>query len=397
MWITHDRIPRAVAHDPAPVPVHVLQDGGVVWARGADSNDVLLGERGIVEKHAHDVGVRVSNHARDQLAVVRAREGFSFAERERPTAPEVRHAPRGVVRLVAVCDGHHEIGDVVKLELARSVRERATPRLDARFEERPPKREKHRLRRRLAARRAVVRVVEQAQCLLVVAALDPLADQPDAHRELFDTREAREQLCKRRRWLHGEGPSLSLPGRARSASLTHCVAGLASKPMAEAEQVRVIKRYANRKLYDTCDSKYITLDRIAELVRNGEEVKVLDNRSKQDLTKVTLAQIIYEEQKSGNATAWSVQSLRRFIQQGRAKILTSLKEGPVAKLVGMAEELRAEVYSVADDKVRAVLERAAAHVKHLQGEVLRLQARIEELEAKVRQSSQKDDPPDNVE
>ena len=141
--------------------------------------------------------------------------------------------------------------------------------------------------------------------------------------------------------------------------MTHCVAGLASKPMAEAEQVRVIKRYANRKLYDTCDSKYITLDRIAELVRNGEEVKVLDNRSKQDLTKVTLAQIIYEEQKSGNATAWSVQSLRRFIQQGRAKILTSLKEGPVAKLVGMAEELRAEVYSVADDKVRAVLERAA--------------------------------------
>ncbi len=167
--------------------------------------------------------------------------------------------------------------------------------------------------------------------------------------------------------------------------------------MADAEPVRVIKRYANRKLYDTCDSKYVTLDRIAELVRNGEEVKVLDNRSKQDLTKVTLAQIIYEEQKSGHATAWSVQSLRRFIQQGRAKFLTSLKEGPVGKLVGRAEELRAEVYSAADDKVRAVLESAAAHVKQLQGEVLRLQARIEELEAKVRQSSQKDEPPDNVE
>lgn len=167
--------------------------------------------------------------------------------------------------------------------------------------------------------------------------------------------------------------------------------------MSDAEPVRVIKRYANRKLYDTCDSKYVTLDRIAELVRNGEEVKVLDNRSQQDLTKVTLAQIIYEEQKSGNATAWSVQTLRGFIQQGRAKILTSLKEGPVGKLVGRAEEIRAEVYSAADDKVRAVLESAAAHVKQLQGEVLRLQARIEELEAKVRQSSQKDEPPDNVE
>jgi polyhydroxyalkanoate synthesis repressor PhaR len=167
--------------------------------------------------------------------------------------------------------------------------------------------------------------------------------------------------------------------------------------MVEAEQVRVIKRYANRKLYDTRDSRYVTLDRIAELVRNGEEVKVVDNRSKNDLTKITLAQIIYEEQKSGNATAWSVQSLRGFIQQGREKLISSLKESPVGKLVGRAEEFGAEVYSAADDRVRAVLESAATHVKQLQGEVLRLQARIEELEAKVRHASSKDDPPDSME
>ena len=167
--------------------------------------------------------------------------------------------------------------------------------------------------------------------------------------------------------------------------------------MSEAAQARVIKRYANRKLYDTHDSKYVTLDRIAELVRNGEEVKVLDNKSQKDLTKVTLAQIIYEEQKSGNATAWSVQTLRDFIQEGREKLVTSIKEGPVGKLVGRAEELGHEVYTAADDRVRGVLESAAAHVKQLQGEVLRLQARIEELEAKLRQGSPKDEPPDNVE
>ncbi len=167
--------------------------------------------------------------------------------------------------------------------------------------------------------------------------------------------------------------------------------------MAETEQVRVIKRYANRKLYDTRESKYVTLDRIAEFVRNGEEVKVLDNRSKNDLTKVTLAQIIYEEQKSGNATTWSVQSLRGFIQEGRQKLLTSLKDGPVGKLVGRAEELGTEVYNAADDRVRGVLESAASHVKQLQGEVVRLQTRIEELEAKLRQGSTKDEPPDNVE
>jgi polyhydroxyalkanoate synthesis repressor PhaR len=167
--------------------------------------------------------------------------------------------------------------------------------------------------------------------------------------------------------------------------------------MVETEQTRVIKRYANRKLYDTRDSKYVTLDRIAELVRNGDDVKVIDNGSKEDITKVTLAQIIYEEQKSGNATAWSVQSLRGFILQGRQKLISTLKEGPVGKLVGRAEEIGAEVYSAADDRVRAVLERATAHVKQLQGEVLRLQTRIEELEAKVRQGSTKDDSPDNLE
>jgi predicted nuclease with TOPRIM domain len=146
--------------------------------------------------------------------------------------------------------------------------------------------------------------------------------------------------------------------------------------MTEVQEIRVIKRYANRKLYDTRDSKYVTLDRIAEFVRNGEEVKVID---------------------SGNATAWSVQSLRGFIQQGREKLLSSLKDGPVGKLVGRAEELGAEVYSAADDRVRALLESATAHVKQLQGEVLRLQTRIEELEAKVRQGSPKDESPDSLE
>ena len=167
--------------------------------------------------------------------------------------------------------------------------------------------------------------------------------------------------------------------------------------MADAAQARVIKRYANRKLYDTRDSKYVTLDRIAELVRNGEEVKVLDNKSQKDLTKVTLAQIIYEEQKSGNATAWSVQSLRGFIQQGREKLVSSLMESPVGRLVGRAEELGAEVYSAADDRVRSVVESASAHVKQLQSEVQRLQAKVEELEGKLRQGAAKSDPPEDVE
>src|SRR4051794_12277240 len=57
---------------------------------------------------------------------------------------------------------------------------------------------------------------------------------------------------------------------------------------------RVIKRYSNRKLYDTKDSRYVTLLQIAEMVRSSEEVQIIDNNTKEDLTEVTLAQIIYE-------------------------------------------------------------------------------------------------------
>src|SRR4051812_33230996 len=69
-----------------------------------------------------------------------------------------------------------------------------------------------------------------------------------------------------------------------------------AKP-AGAREPKVIKRYTNRKLYDTVESRYVTLDEIAEMIKGGTEVKIIDNRSKEDLTSVTLAQIIFEEEK----------------------------------------------------------------------------------------------------
>src|SRR4051794_41427252 len=72
------------------------------------------------------------------------------------------------------------------------------------------------------------------------------------------------------------------------------------QPIAPAKsggEPKVIKRYTNRKLYDTVESRYVTLDEIAEMVKQGVEVKIIDNRSKEDLTSVTLAQIVFEEEK----------------------------------------------------------------------------------------------------
>jgi polyhydroxyalkanoate synthesis repressor PhaR len=60
---------------------------------------------------------------------------------------------------------------------------------------------------------------------------------------------------------------------------------------------RTVKRYANRKLYDTADKRYVTLDQIASLIREGEEIRVIDNESGEDLTSVTLSQILVEQEK----------------------------------------------------------------------------------------------------
>jgi len=78
---------------------------------------------------------------------------------------------------------------------------------------------------------------------------------------------------------------------------------------------RIIKRYANRKLYDTQHSRYVTLDQISEMIRAGDEVKIIDNRSKEDLTSVTLAQIIFEEEKKQKSFL-PLQAMRNIIQTG---------------------------------------------------------------------------------
>lgn len=78
---------------------------------------------------------------------------------------------------------------------------------------------------------------------------------------------------------------------------------------------RIIKRYANRKLYDTQHSRYVTLDQISEMIRNGDDVKIIDNKSKEDLTSVTLAQIIFEEEKKQRSFL-PLQAMRNIIQHG---------------------------------------------------------------------------------
>src|SRR5215475_9621603 len=79
----------------------------------------------------------------------------------------------------------------------------------------------------------------------------------------------------------------------------------------------VIKRYSNRKLYDTQESRYVTLEEIEEMIRNGKEISVVDAATGEDLTSVTLTQIILENERS-HRSALPSGFLHQLIKYGEA-------------------------------------------------------------------------------
>ena len=91
------------------------------------------------------------------------------------------------------------------------------------------------------------------------------------------------------------------------------------------EKAKIIKRYQNRKLYDTDASCYVTLDEIAEMIQQGEEVSVVDNRNQKDITAATLTQIIFEKQKRSESPI-PIATLRHIIQQGDGSFTSFLSK-----------------------------------------------------------------------
>jgi polyhydroxyalkanoate synthesis repressor PhaR len=102
----------------------------------------------------------------------------------------------------------------------------------------------------------------------------------------------------------------------------------------------IIKRYPNRKLYDTEAKQYITLEGIAELIRESQDVQVVDYTTGEDLTALTLSQIIFEQEKRhGGFLPHSV--LTGLIRAG-GETLTTLRRNLVASL-GLARYIDEEI------------------------------------------------------
>lgn len=127
----------------------------------------------------------------------------------------------------------------------------------------------------------------------------------------------------------------------------------------------VIKRYPNRKLYDTEAKKYITLDGIAQLIRDGEDVTVIDHQTEEDLTAVTLTQIIFEqEKKEGGFLPKSV--LTSLVQTG-GDTLNTLRRGLTAPL---------DMLHHVDDEIERRLQNLISRGELAKDEALRLREKL---------------------
>ncbi len=165
---------------------------------------------------------------------------------------------------------------------------------------------------------------------------------------------------------------------------------------------KIIKRYSNRKLYDTERSTYITLEEIRDMVRDGEDIRIIDNSSKEDLTNVTLAQIIFEQEKA-HKRLLPLSSLRYIIQQSGEDIMNRLQSpvtqfrDEVKRKADVLEEgskaLRDfidgtqrsldEMQTRVDERMRDAVDQMT-HIPEMRKEVRVLETRVRQLESTVR-------------
>jgi polyhydroxyalkanoate synthesis repressor PhaR len=155
----------------------------------------------------------------------------------------------------------------------------------------------------------------------------------------------------------------------------------------------LIKRYANRKLYDQGRSRYVTLEELEELIRQGREIRVVDAVSGEDLTSQTLAQIILDTAR-GRRSALPVAFLHQLIQHGTAW-QTFVQESLQSSLSGIVASQRETERALRDWGARAgwwPAERQdskpasggdASDAAELRTEVAALKEKLKELESRL--------------
>jgi hypothetical protein len=141
---------------------------------------------------------------------------------------------------------------------------------------------------------------------------------------------------------------------------------------------RIIKRYANRKLYDTSTSSYITLEEIAGLIRDGEALRIVDNVSKEDLTSVTLAQVLVEDEKRQKRDEpKGAGPLRGMLEQGSELLNRTLGE-PVQQWRSTVEDSVARLLRTGEDRAQEKRQLLQSWIDQNTQALEDLQARLDE-------------------
>ena len=128
---------------------------------------------------------------------------------------------------------------------------------------------------------------------------------------------------------------------------------------------RIIKRYENRKLYDTANRKYVSLEEIAALIRAGVDVQIVDNTTGNDLTAQTLTQVIFEEGKKGR-NPLSKEVLHEVIRWGNTVIDDSLQQVRQSLDSFMPQSLSRLLHRPNSEEIKELKERVASLEKLIQ-------------------------------
>jgi polyhydroxyalkanoate synthesis repressor PhaR len=134
--------------------------------------------------------------------------------------------------------------------------------------------------------------------------------------------------------------------------------------------VRIIKRYESRKLYDTEESRYVSLDEIAGFVRDGQQVRVIDNSSQADVTPQMLTQIILGEGRNGRSQI-STEFLHDLVRAGERAISSGVQQVQH----GVDRLLEASVEKIGP------IRRAREEMTHLRSRLEELEMSLTELES----------------
>jgi polyhydroxyalkanoate synthesis repressor PhaR len=149
---------------------------------------------------------------------------------------------------------------------------------------------------------------------------------------------------------------------------------------------RVIKRYSNRKLYDTSESRYVTLSVVAELIKDGVDLVIIDNATGEDITTRTLAQVLLEEERT-HRNPLNLGAVRDLIKSSGELLhnLDHLRADAGRKVTTLRSEAEKRVAGLKEDAEKRLSHiLGASRSPDLAQRLESLEARLEALEALVR-------------